>query len=702
MQKKFPGIFFGSEDKVRIGDNLYGVKYAVMEVDQLPPASQGAGSFEISQDPRWEMLNASETSDMGAPVLDGNGNLVDGINRRQGIEDSYHLGRSGGYLEQLRANAGKYGILPSVVDALRRPALVRFLSKPLGKVQETTTQEGASQVAPAEVQATPAAQEAISPEQWTALPAGAETMLTEKVKQNSKLLHEAKQLWIGRTSVGQGLKSLLDMLTTETNRTTKEHAFALSFTGDPKGSLWDFFTTNNKGEVRISQNTPLVRLLRDSNQSILFVHSHPNNTSFSPGDIESFNNSPGEKISVVRGNKGFVAFMVKPNSLWDKRYVSLSEKATRAANKLAKDLTYRNLAVMQALKEGKLTKDQLFLAYTRLISLGVARLGLIRYTDTAPLSDLDFIPNWRKNLETITKIAAGKEIQNSIFMGVKEAYADGPRYLDEHNRLARSIGEPGGIEKLLQGPANVAGGAAQAQRPGGVSRATPAPTRNEPSGAQAALTSGAQEITSAGTSLNQVPALFKSAVFSPAPGSRNLDIGGERYDMGTKYLKDERKVDSAVYDPYNRSAEHNDQVLRDYEANPADTVTVANVLNVIKEKGARQDTIGKANQYLRPGGVAYFSIYEGDKSGKGRETSKGFQHNKRAQDFLAEVREVFPGAFRSGNVIVAPKEAQPALITPPKAPEGVTKDAENFLKGSAEASQMLDETSIPFSCRVRR
>jgi hypothetical protein len=51
---------------------------------------------------------------------------------------------------------------------------------------------------------------------------------------------------------------------------------------------------------------------------------------------------------------------------------------------------------------------------------------------------------------------------------------------------------------------------------------------------------------------------------------------------------------------------------------------------------------------------------------------------------------------------VTPSEKPAPLVIPTKAPEAVAKDAENFLKGSAEASRMLDETSIPFSCRVRR
>jgi hypothetical protein len=568
--------------------------------------------------------------------------------------------------------------------------------------------------------AKPAAQAPITLEQWATLPAGAGTMRTEKVKQNGALLQDAKALWDKRTSVGQGLKSLLDMLTTGTNRTTKEHAFALSFMGDPSGALTDFFTTNNKGEVRISQNTPLARLLRDSNQSILLVHSHPNNTSFSPGDIESFNNSPGEKISVVRGNNGFVAFMVKPDSLWDKRYVSLSEKATRAANKLAKDLTYRNPGVMQAFSEFKLTREQLFLAYTRLISLGVARLGLIRYTDTAPLSDLDFIPNWRKNLETITKTAAGKEIQNSIFTGVKEAYADGPRYLDEHNRLARSIGEPGGIEGILQGPANVAGRAAQAQRPGGVSRAAPAQARNEPSGTQASLTSGEKP----------PPLVIPTKAPEAPPAARDVDLAKKKYGyyqdnpalrgttQGREWIAEKQAM--AEKSGFRALAGTITAKFREILTLPtADVATIPGARGERRRRGEGQyDALEK--EVSREGwdpshpiaidvnhrGEPY--IYEGN-------TRVAVARDKGIPSIQVEIRWLNGGEMAKGNwspeSVLAKVDKQeqqararenPPVVVPTKAPEGVTKDAENFLKGSAEASRMLDETSIPFSCRVRR
>lgn len=164
-----------------------------------------------------------------------------------------------------------------------------------------------------------------------------------------------------------------------------------------------------------------------------------------------------------------------------------------------------------------------------------------------------------------------------------------------------------------------------------------------------------QEISSAGTSINQIPSLLKSKVYDLPEGSRNIDIGGGKYDRGTDYFKSERGIESKVYDPFNRTPEHNQSVLEEFRANPADSATVANVLNVIKEPEARAQVIQSAYDNIRPNGKAFFDVYEGDRSGQGKQTTKGWQNNQKAEDFLAEVKAIFPNAYRKGTVIVAEK-----------------------------------------------
>jgi len=169
-----------------------------------------------------------------------------------------------------------------------------------------------------------------------------------------------------------------------------------------------------------------------------------------------------------------------------------------------------------------------------------------------------------------------------------------------------------------------------------------------------------QAISSADTSLRQVPALFKKQDIDFPEGGTNFDIGGGRFDEGTKYLADERGVENFVYDPYNRSPKHNADILDKVARNPADTATAANVLNVIAEPEARADVIRQAMQNIKPGGAAYFQIYEGAGTGVGKVTSKGFQNNKKTANYIGEVEEIFgpDNVRRKGNVIIATKPVE--------------------------------------------
>ena len=164
-----------------------------------------------------------------------------------------------------------------------------------------------------------------------------------------------------------------------------------------------------------------------------------------------------------------------------------------------------------------------------------------------------------------------------------------------------------------------------------------------------------QKITSAKTSLNQVPALFKSPHFQTSPNHRNVDIGGGAYDTGTQFLRDERGVDSKVLDKFNRSDDHNKAVAYEFASNPADSATLANVLNVIPERVHRLGAIRDAHVLTKPDAKAYFGIYEGDRSGVGKETSKGWQNNLPAESYMDEVREHFPHVERKGNIIIGHK-----------------------------------------------
>ena len=156
-----------------------------------------------------------------------------------------------------------------------------------------------------------------------------------------------------------------------------------------------------------------------------------------------------------------------------------------------------------------------------------------------------------------------------------------------------------------------------------------------------------QEYTSAATSQSQVAKGFgilaKKKLLKP--GSVNVDLGGGRYDHGTKFMES-HGVTSHVLDPYNRSDEHNQKVASAVrEAGGADSVTVFNVLNTIKESEVHTQVLESAKTHLKPGGSLWLSVYAGDRSGVGKRTkADSWQRNEPLHKYLETVRGVFPNA----------------------------------------------------------
>jgi len=162
-----------------------------------------------------------------------------------------------------------------------------------------------------------------------------------------------------------------------------------------------------------------------------------------------------------------------------------------------------------------------------------------------------------------------------------------------------------------------------------------------------------QEFTSAKTSINgsKLPVVFKLVDFKS--DTINLDYGGGKFDNATEYLK-QQNVTNLIYDPFNRSDEHNKEVLKTIKQNGgADTATLSNVLNVIKEESIRNEVLNNIKKLLKPSGTCYITVYEGNESNTGSQTSSGYQLNRKTVDYLDEVKEVFPNIIRKGKLIIA-------------------------------------------------
>ena len=167
------------------------------------------------------------------------------------------------------------------------------------------------------------------------------------------------------------------------------------------------------------------------------------------------------------------------------------------------------------------------------------------------------------------------------------------------------------------------------------------------------LKSVPQEYTSENTSINKakLPAVYN--LIKLKPGSLVVDFGGGKWDTAVEHFAKE-DITILVYDPYNRSAEHNKEVLRILRENGgADAAVNSNVLNVIKEPEARKNVLENIARITKPGAPIYITVYEGKGNGQEGPTKSGYQLNRKTADYLEEVQEVFPDATRKGKLIIA-------------------------------------------------
>lgn len=166
-----------------------------------------------------------------------------------------------------------------------------------------------------------------------------------------------------------------------------------------------------------------------------------------------------------------------------------------------------------------------------------------------------------------------------------------------------------------------------------------------------------QEFSSAATSINstKLPAIYNMVNFRP--GDVVVDFGGGKFDNAVNYLKD-KDVTLLVYDPYNRSAEHNKEVLRILkEHGGADAAVNSNVLNVIKEPEAREAVLKNIKKITKRGAPIYITVYEGKGDGAEGPTKSGYQLNRKTGDYMDEVGSVFSNVKRKGKLITAINES---------------------------------------------
>lgn len=148
-----------------------------------------------------------------------------------------------------------------------------------------------------------------------------------------------------------------------------------------------------------------------------------------------------------------------------------------------------------------------------------------------------------------------------------------------------------------------------------------------------------QAFTSANTSVNRsrLPAVYRRATF---PSRMVMDYGCGKYiDHIREHVLSLHKA-YLPYDPFNQPKEENAStatlVCNAMALHVPLDVVCSNVLNVIDSDGE----VSRICHYIEEivtatGGTAFVTVYEGDRSGIGRQTGKdSYQRNAQLDDYL--------------------------------------------------------------------
>lgn len=147
-----------------------------------------------------------------------------------------------------------------------------------------------------------------------------------------------------------------------------------------------------------------------------------------------------------------------------------------------------------------------------------------------------------------------------------------------------------------------------------------------------------QQFTSKYTSINtkQLPAIYSKINFEKLRDKTIFDYGSGKIET-VRLIREKLEtydIDYIPYDIYNLSPADNCYALE--RRKEADIYICSNVLNVIKEDDIVQMIIDEIVQLSNTKSY-FFKIYEGNKSGVGKQTKKDcWQRNQKTKDYLQQ------------------------------------------------------------------
>lgn len=150
-----------------------------------------------------------------------------------------------------------------------------------------------------------------------------------------------------------------------------------------------------------------------------------------------------------------------------------------------------------------------------------------------------------------------------------------------------------------------------------------------------------QKISSANTSISTVNKIYKLLPELGYPKETIiLDFGCGKYDKN----KDEAEKHGYRwfgYDPYNRSEDENRLASKLMRLVKPHIIVCSNVLNVLEDNMVLKNVLNQIYDYSAEDTDVYITIYEGDKSGVGKVTTKGYQRNSKVDDYIVHIYEWF-------------------------------------------------------------
>jgi hypothetical protein len=160
-----------------------------------------------------------------------------------------------------------------------------------------------------------------------------------------------------------------------------------------------------------------------------------------------------------------------------------------------------------------------------------------------------------------------------------------------------------------------------------------------------------QKISSAGTSISSINKIYK---LLPQLGYEKetiiLDYGCGKYNKN-KEEAEKHGYRWFGYDPYNRSEEENNLTSKLMKLVKPHVIVCSNVCNVIQEDSALMNVLNQIYNYASEDTDIYITIYEGDKSGVGKVTTKGYQRNEKVSSYKDYICEFFDILEVKGNII---------------------------------------------------